>query len=951
MLQWIKDLWEDFKKWWRTKQAEWHRKMDLEIWRFKYKLRDRYGWPFTMWWDRRYVIKYNSRKKIEAREAEEAAVLRLIEEVAQQELREKLDRRVFNYTTIDTLDMHLYNKFTITDCPDAASSINIAKAGSTTFAESLQFWLTEMKKWQFWWWFYFIFLTVMYYKFYNKTWGYRLPFAFPKIVTSYRSHGRWGDLAICLIPIFWCANILSHSNYMLRTIEWQEEGSIIYLRVRGKQWYWVYKWDIPNYSRIEDMPIVVGRGKEIVMEPHVEESYERRGRIIEKPMFKTQRQDEVLENSDTWQSRNRWINIRKSLSGVIKPLTTYTATTDRIKRLVNTINVVGDNPYKCLIPGVKSRLYEYPFKIKSFLTHVQTDDRELYYTDFANEDLMQRVNHRSTIHLLKAIRKDWEMASVWVRSWNSNPLRMNFLSKFLYPHARRFNPTMLRTLYAPHIFEPYDLEKKLPLNRTSNYYIEGGRQLEGVVFKRLHQDSLDFLLKKSCIYLNKNRYTIKRGERFCLIYLIIRNLDREMHHHYWSPRPEDVAPPQWLWAMFDIERVGKLPPTYREKIIERQLLIYGHIWKQLASEIRNLHKNRYQHTFLYARYFMILNRLDELQKRPKHSMANVAIDQILVKPSEQLRRYYYIKVRFKYCLVRSIHMVLLKRALHERWDISNINDVWRPGVKYSYQNKVHENFFKTTMQSNYSPERHLQKPQTFEMFVEHFRNKMQKRSEIRWIQDNFLSKNLYKIMKGKKILRLERFDSNLETIRTAEPNMHLTVIQKRVDVTKFTTKLDDRDYTPRRNSKRIEAVYKEDHDLLVVEHPTYHLSAADSFRKPPEFPAPKDSLRPYEDEYETNRRLLWLNRMLLVPSRLAITITTNSYDVVHSWFVPGLGMKLDCVPGRATHHVIRINGEGYYYGQCAEVCGRKHHHMPIKLRAMRFKFFAYWWTQTLYGSW
>lgn len=951
MLQWLKELWDEFKKFCRTKSAQWHRKWDLEVWRFKYRLRDKYGWPFTMWWDRRYVIKYESRKKREARRAKEAEVLKAAEEHAQKQLRERLDRKVYDQVSIKDLDLQFVNKLMVTDCPDAASSINIAKAGSTTFAESLQFWLIEMKKWQFWWWFYFIFLTVMYYKFYNKTWGYRLPFAFPKIVTSYRSHGRWGDLAICLIPIFWCANILSHSNYMLRTIEWQEDGSIIYLRVRGKQWYWVYKWDIPNYSRIEDMPVIVGRGTVPTTENHVEISRELRGRIIEKPMFKSERQDEVLTNSDTWQSRNRWINIRKSLSGVIKPLTTYTYTNAQIQRQITGSNIVSEYPYRCITRGVKGLLYAHPFKIKQFLTHVQTPDRELHDTVFENEGLMSRINHRSTIHFLRAIQLDLKMASGWVRSWDSNPLRISFISKFIYPHARRLHPTMLKTLYTPAIFEPYSMHKKLPLNRTSNYYIEGGRQLEGLIFKQLHRDSLDFLLKKSCVYLNQNRYGVRNGGLFCLATMVEWNLYSELRHHWYSPTPESEAPAQWKWAFFDIERVGVTPPMYREMIMKRQKVMYAHIWKKLASDIRNLHKNRYQQTFLYVRYFHVLNKLDELQKRPKHSMANVVIDQSLINPREQLRRYYYIKCWFKYHLVRSMHMVLLQHALEERWYISNINDVWRPGVKYSYQNKVHENFIKNAMQFTNLTDKHLQKPQTFETFVEHFKNKMQKRSEIRWIQDNFLGKNLYKLMKGKQILKLNRFDSNLETIRTAEPNMHLTVIQKRVDITKFTTKLDDRDYTPIRNSKRIQAVYWEGDDLHVEEHPTYHLSAADEFRKPPEFPAPKDSLRPYEDHYESNRRLLWLNRMLLVPSRLAITITTNSYDVVHSWFVPGLGMKLDCVPGRATHHVIRINGEGYYYGQCAEVCGRKHHHMPIKLRAMRFKFFAYWWTQTLYGSW
>lgn len=74
---------------------------------------------------------------------------------------------------------------------------------------------------------------------------------------------------------------------------------------------------------------------------------------------------------------------------------------------------------------------------------------------------------------------------------------------------------------------------------------------------------------------------------------------------------------------------------------------------------------------------------------------------------------------------------------------------------------------------------------------------------------------------------------------------------------------------------------------------------------------------------------------------MAITIITNSYDVIHSWFIPGLGLKMDCVPGRSTHHTIYIEKQGYYYGQCAEVCGRRHHHMPIKILAVPYRYFVF----------
>lgn len=101
-------------------------------------------------------------------------------------------------------------------------------------------------------------------------------------------------------------------------------------------------------------------------------------------------------------------------------------------------------------------------------------------------------------------------------------------------------------------------------------------------------------------------------------------------------------------------------------------------------------------------------------------------------------------------------------------------------------------------------------------------------------------------------------------------------------------------------------------------------------------------------QISTNKRLLRTRRILVLPSHANIGLITNSFDVMHSWFVPGLGIKIDCVPGRSTHHIIYIDHAGFYYGQCAEICGRYHHHMPIRICALPFEHFLLWWYH--YGS-
>jgi len=112
------------------------------------------------------------------------------------------------------------------------------------------------------------------------------------------------------------------------------------------------------------------------------------------------------------------------------------------------------------------------------------------------------------------------------------------------------------------------------------------------------------------------------------------------------------------------------------------------------------------------------------------------------------------------------------------------------------------------------------------------------------------------------------------------------------------------------------------------------------------------SLSAYANEYFNitdvknainNKRLLRTRRILVLPTKTNITLITNSFDVMHSWFVPGLGIKIDCVPGRSTHHTIHIDHTGFYYGQCAEICGRYHHHMPIRICSLPFNHFILWW--------
>ena len=102
----------------------------------------------------------------------------------------------------------------------------------------------------------------------------------------------------------------------------------------------------------------------------------------------------------------------------------------------------------------------------------------------------------------------------------------------------------------------------------------------------------------------------------------------------------------------------------------------------------------------------------------------------------------------------------------------------------------------------------------------------------------------------------------------------------------------------------------------------------------------------FENSYYNKNKLTKTNGILVLPINTNINVITNSFDVIHSWFIPGLGFKLDCIPGRSTHHTLYIKNSGIYFGHCAEVCGRLHHHMPIRICGVSVEHFIVWLNHT-----
>nr|WKY96619.1 cytochrome c oxidase subunit 2 [Longicollum sp. (in: thorny-headed worms)] len=81
-------------------------------------------------------------------------------------------------------------------------------------------------------------------------------------------------------------------------------------------------------------------------------------------------------------------------------------------------------------------------------------------------------------------------------------------------------------------------------------------------------------------------------------------------------------------------------------------------------------------------------------------------------------------------------------------------------------------------------------------------------------------------------------------------------------------------------------------------------------------------------------RVLDVDNRLMIPAFVSVELLCTSGDVIHSWAVPGLGVKVDCIPGRLNRVGVEILGSGVYYGQCSELCGVLHSFMPIVVEAI-----------------
>jgi len=88
--------------------------------------------------------------------------------------------------------------------------------------------------------------------------------------------------------------------------------------------------------------------------------------------------------------------------------------------------------------------------------------------------------------------------------------------------------------------------------------------------------------------------------------------------------------------------------------------------------------------------------------------------------------------------------------------------------------------------------------------------------------------------------------------------------------------------------------------------------------------------------------LLEVDNPLVLPIGKKVRFQVTGNDVIHSWWVPQLGVKKDAIPGFVNEFWARVDEPGTYRGQCAELCGKGHGFMPIVVQAVSQEDFTKW---------
>jgi len=90
-------------------------------------------------------------------------------------------------------------------------------------------------------------------------------------------------------------------------------------------------------------------------------------------------------------------------------------------------------------------------------------------------------------------------------------------------------------------------------------------------------------------------------------------------------------------------------------------------------------------------------------------------------------------------------------------------------------------------------------------------------------------------------------------------------------------------------------------------------------------------------------KLPYSYQQMVVPAGVTVILDIQSTDVIHSWWIPKLGGKVDAVPGYTTYTWFKAPKPGVIYpGQCAQLCGRQHAYMTARVKVVTPAQYTQW---------
>nr|YP_010264208.1 cytochrome c oxidase subunit II [Lucanus cervus]APO08636.1 cytochrome c oxidase subunit 2 [Lucanus sp. BMNH 1425267]QDW75832.1 cytochrome c oxidase subunit 2 [Lucanus cervus]QGQ62199.1 cytochrome c oxidase subunit II [Lucanus cervus]UIN24720.1 cytochrome c oxidase subunit II [Lucanus cervus] len=99
---------------------------------------------------------------------------------------------------------------------------------------------------------------------------------------------------------------------------------------------------------------------------------------------------------------------------------------------------------------------------------------------------------------------------------------------------------------------------------------------------------------------------------------------------------------------------------------------------------------------------------------------------------------------------------------------------------------------------------------------------------------------------------------------------------------------------------------------------------------------------PMQDSKLSTFRLLDVDNRVVLPFNSQIRMMVTAADVIHSWTIPSLSVKIDATPGRLNQISFLMNRSGLFFGQCSEICGANHSFMPIVIESISPSYFIKW---------